>query len=128
MKRLYTGIIGIVLTGIAAVTLAAVLNVSWQNATTNMDGSTIPATGTGSIQSTRVEWGSCVSGAFGTLAGSVTVNGTVITTPTPNLAPGTYCFRAVHVNTYGIESDPSTVVQKSVQAPKPNPPSNLTVN
>jgi hypothetical protein len=45
----------------------------------------------------------------------------------PNLEPGTYCFRAKHVNTYGEVSDWTPVVTRTFAAPKPNPPSNFSI-
>jgi len=107
--------------------LAAVANLSWTNATKNVDGSSIPATGAGSLTNTVVEYGSCVGTAFGTKLGEISVAGTVLSATVPGLAPGTYCFRAKHVNTYAEPSDWSTVVSKTYAAPKPNPPENFSI-
>lgn len=106
---------------------AAVLTVTWTNATQNTDGTAIPATGPGSIANTRVEYGTCNGTAFGTKVGEVVVAGSATTTPTPNLAPGTYCGRAIHINTYGEESAPSNVATKTINAPVPRPPSNFSL-
>lgn len=120
-------LIAVILFVAAGAAVAAVLTATWQNATTNTDGSAIPATGPGSIASTRFEWGTCGSGGtFGTKLGERVVAGTVTSAPTDDLGPGTYCGRGYHTNTYGVESDPSIVVQKVVPAPKPNPPTNLS--
>lgn len=112
---------------VSMLALAAVLTINWQNATTNVDGSAIPATGAGSLTETRVTYGTCNAAktAIATALGTITVAGTVTTTPTPNLAPGVYCASAIHVNTFGIPSDPSNVASKEILAPKPNPPSNF---
>ena len=45
----------------------------------------------------------------------------------PDLMPGSYTCYATHVDTNGLESDPSNEVTKLVLPPRPNPPSNLTV-
>lgn len=126
MKRLWVFPV-LMLISIAAI--AAIATVSWQNATTNTDGSAIPASGPGSIANTRIEWGTCGPGdSFGTKVGDKLVAGTVTTGQSDDLPVGRWCLRAVHINTYGVESDPSAVGVKVVAAPKPNPPRNFTVN
>ena len=110
--------------------MAGEAQLSWTQPTQNTDGSAIPASGTGRLVGNRVEWGTCTGTApnytFGTKAGEQ-----VFTTPTtaytvPNLAPGTWCFRAYASTTYG-ESGPTNAVAKVIAAPMPNPPSGLTV-
>lgn len=102
---------------------AADLQVSWTNATTNTDGSTIPATGPGSLTLTRVEWSVCAGGAFGTVAGTQsTATGTATSLTVSNVGPATWCVRAFHRNTYGNESTASNVTTKVVPTPVPNPP------
>lgn len=112
----------------ATATFAAILTVSWTNATQNTDNTAIPASGPGSIASTRIEYGSCAgTNVFGTKAGEVTVTGQGTTASLPNLGPGTYCARAFHTNTYGEESGPSNVASKTIAAPVPKPPSNFSL-
>lgn len=105
---------------------AAVHSSSWTKATTNTDGSAIPATGAGSI-TTTVEYGTCNGQGFGTRIADVIAGTSSSTAPTPNLGPGTYCFRAKHTNTYGVDSDWSQVAQLIEAPPKPNPPTGLTI-
>lgn len=103
---------------------------TWTQPTQNVDGTAIPASGTGRLTGNRAEWGTCTGTApnyaFGTQSGQQ-----VFTTPTSaytvmNLAPGTWCFRVYASTTYG-ESGPSGVASKVIAAPMPNPPSGLTV-
>lgn len=102
---------------------SADLVVSWANPTTNTDGSTIPASGAGSLVGTRVEWGACTGGVFGTATGQQTTSsGTATTLTVSNLVPATWCVRAFSRNTYGMESAASAVSSKVVPAPVPNPP------
>jgi len=114
------------LASIAAVALAATLNFSWNNATLNTDGSAIPASGPGALESTTVVYGSCNGSAFGTELARVTVPASQLTTVTPDLPPGTYCGYAMHLNNYGVPSDPSNIATKTIPAPKPNAPRNFT--
>lgn len=115
--------------GFAALSIAAVLNFSWTNATTNTDGSAIPATGAGSLTETRITYGTCNAAktAVVTVLGTVTAPAPGTTIPTPNLAPGIYCGFGQHVNTFGVLSDPSGVASKEIIAPKPNPPQNFSL-
>lgn len=101
---------------------AADATLSWTLATQNTDGSAIPASGAGSLASTRVEWGSCSGAAFGTVAGTVTVPTPTTTHTITALGVATYCFRAFSRNSYGVESAASLVVSKIIPAPTPNPP------
>lgn len=107
---------------------AADATVSWTMPATNTDGSAIPASGAGSIASTRVEYGSCSGTAFGTKAGEVTVPAPATSTTITGFAAGsTACFRAYVKNTYGTESAPSGVVSKTFPTPTPNPPTIVTI-
>lgn len=100
--------------------------------TKNTDGTSIPATGTGSITKWRVEYGTCgandFSGkpTFGTKTGEINGLPATLTGLTPDLAPAQYCLRAFMTNTYNVESDPSNPVTATVPPPKPGPPG-LTV-
>lgn len=103
---------------------AADATVTWANPTSNTDGTTIPATGAGSLTATRVEYGSCSApNVFGTRAGEVSVPAPATTTTISGFAPNTTsCFRAFARNTYGQESAVSNIASKFFPAPIPNPP------
>jgi len=124
MKKIMLSALLVMFVSMAA--WAANMTYTWKNATTNTDGSAIPTTGGGSIASTRIEYGTCNGLAFGVKVGEVVTSGPVETAATPNVAPGTYCSRAYNKNTYGNESGPTLVVQKVIDAPTPNPPSNFS--
>lgn len=102
---------------------AASVEITWQHPTQNVDGSSIPATGPGSLVSTRVEWGTCSGSSFGTLQGSQTVTAPATSATISGLsAAATYCFRAFSRNTFGEESTTSNVVARQIPAPVPRPP------
>jgi hypothetical protein len=96
------------------------------NPTKNTDDSTIPATGAGSLTQLRIEYGTCSApNVFGTKAGEVTRTSPAAGatfTGTLNLQPGTSCIRILVQNTYGSESDPSNITTRTVDPPKPMPP------
>ncbi len=124
LKAILLSILALVLTLCAivySVAQADDVTVSWTQPLTNTNGSAIPATGAGSIQSNRVAWGSCVGSAFGTQIGAQVVPAATSYT-VPSLPPATYCFRVTAVNTFGNESLVSNVAQRVVTAPTPNPP------
>jgi hypothetical protein len=108
----------------AGAAYAADATITWTMPTQNTDNSAIPASGSGSIASTRVEWGSCTStGGFGTKAGERIVNAPATTTTITGLASGsTFCFRAFVRNTAGAESAASNVVSRVMPSPTPKPP------
>jgi hypothetical protein len=112
---------------LASVAYAAVLTATWTNATKNIDDTPIPASGPGSIASTRIEIGTCNGTAFGTKVSEFTVQGVATTGQTPNLQPGTWCARAAHTNTYGVEGVWSNVAQKTIAAPTPGAPTNFSL-
>lgn len=121
-------VIGLALLGfmvfqiVAGVANAATVTVTWVPPTTNTDGSTIPATGIGSLKTYRIEYGTCsANGVFGTKAGEVTRSAPA-STAVLNLNPGTACVRVVVSNTYDIESDASNVATSVVPFPKPSAP------
>lgn len=122
------GILAIVLFGmcIAGIASAATVTVTGVNPTTNTDGSTIPATGAGSLTNLRIEYGTCsAANVFGTKVGEVNRTAKAAGasfSETLNLDPGTSCVRAYAKNTYGVESDASNVTSKVVDPPKPGPP------
>lgn len=101
---------------------AADATLGWTLPTQNTDNSAIPATGAGSLVSTRIEWGTCSGTAFGTKAGEAVVPTPATTYVVTDLAPATWCFRLFAKNTYGIEGGPSNVVSKVAVPPTPKPP------
>ena len=121
MRRIVALLIGL---SVSASAMAATATLTWTHPTQNTDGSTIPATGNGSIAQTRVEWGTCSStGGFGTKESEVVVQYPTSTVTINNFVGGeTVCFRAFSKNTYSVESNASAVVAKTFDAPKPRPP------
>jgi hypothetical protein len=116
-------LIAILLLLVAPAAFAADATITWQHPTRNVDGSTIPTTGAGSVASTRLQYGSCSGTAFGTLLGELAVPGPATTAAVTALAAGTtVCFRAYSRNTYGEESGASNVVLRTIPAPVPLPP------
>lgn len=127
--------IGIAAALVASVALASTLNISWQNATLNEPevpggpNTPIPTSGPGSLVSTTVEYGPC-NAAKDALA---SVTGTIVTpypgtapATQPDVAPGTWCGRAKHTNTYGADSAWTAVKSTVKAAPVPKPPSNFS--
>lgn len=112
---------------VCAAAFAAVRTATWTKATTNTDGSSIPATGPGSV-TTTAEYGSCNAAGtdFGTKIGDIVVASSGTTAQTPNFAPGTYCIRYWHTNTFGVESE-KTVGKYTEAAPTPNKPTGFTI-
>lgn len=113
---------------LAQVAKAANADLTWTYPATNTDGTAIPASGAGSIASSKIEWGSCEGTAFGVKAGEATVNAPTKAYSVTGLGVGTHCFRAAVVNSFGVQSDWTGPVQKVIAAPKPNPPVFTTVN
>lgn len=109
--------------------MAGEAQLTWTQPTQNTDGSAIPASGTGRLTGNRVAWGTCTGTppnyTFGTQAGQQVFAVPTTAYTVPNLAPGTWCFRAYASTTYG-ESGPSGVAAKVIAPPMPNPPSGLT--
>lgn len=106
---------------------AATLNFSWTHPTTNTDGTTIPASGAGSLTGTRVQYGTCSGTAFGTMIAEQVVTAPAATASFANVGPGTYCGRAFARNTYGQESAASNVASRVVPPPVPEPPTVVTI-
>lgn len=98
--------------------------VSWTNPTTNTDSTAIPASGPGSLVSTRIEWGTCgAGGTFGIKASEVVVNQPAVSVVIPGFVAGQVaCFQAFAKNTFLAESAASLVVAKVFPVPVPNPP------
>lgn len=110
--------------------LAGVAVVSWSPPVTNTDGTTIPASGAGSITETRVQYGTCASGGgFGTAQGQVIVAMPATSVEINSFVSGqTVCFRAFAKNTFGVESAASNVASKTFDPPTPRPPVLVVVN
>jgi hypothetical protein len=121
---------GIAASLLATVAFAVALNVSWTNATTNTDGSAIPATGPGSLTNTIFEYGPC--NANRTALASVTATITVPAPATqpnlpPDIGPGTWCGHVRHTNTYGEMSTWSAIGVRTCANPVPNAPTNFSM-
>lgn len=112
----------ILATFVAFSATAATVNVTWTNPVEYVDNTPLaPA----SISRTRIEYGSCLAGgAFGTKAGEFISSGNDAQETSPNLAPGTYCFRA-YTTASGVESVASNVATSVVVQPAPKPPTLL---
>lgn len=111
---------------------ADTVTATWTNPTQNTNGTAIPASGSGALDGARLEYGTCSApGVFGTKAGEVARprgSGSMPTTATVNLQPGTSCLRVLVYNTFGNTSTPSNVAVSVVSAPTPGAPTNLTVS
>ena len=108
---------------------AGTLVASWDNPTTNVDGTPIPDTGPESLQTWRIEYGTCSApGVFGTKVGEFIrtrpAGGAPLTTATNNLPPGNTCVRVYVANAAGNESSPSNVASKVIDAATPRSPTN----
>ena len=118
MKRYMLVIVLALLTTTVA---ADPVTASWTNATQNTNGT--PFT---DLTGTRAEWGTCTGTAFGTMSGFAVAQGAATSLTTPNLAAGTWCFRAAHQATGGRQSAWSATVVHVVLPSIPNPPTGLT--
>ena len=106
------------------VSAAAPVTVDWDNPTTYNDGTPMPAS---AITRTRIEYGTCgPNGTFGVKAGEFTATGAATTATSPNLAPGTWCFRA-YTSSAGGEGPVSNVASKVVPQPVPSAPTIRTI-
>jgi len=97
---------------------------TWQLPTRNVDGTTIPATGTGALVRTTMEFGTCSApNTFGILIGSQSfpapaTSGTMTGLPHAQ----TLCFRGTSENNLGERSMYSNVVTRTTPNPIPEPP------
>lgn len=100
---------------IAGAALAGSMHVTWTNPTKNTDDTDIPASGDGSLDTLRVEYGYCAGAEFGARLGEVVVNAPATSVDIGNLPPGNnYCVRVFARNTLGAESDQSNVGVKLI--------------
>ena len=115
---------------IPSTAMAATATLQWAMPTQNVDGSSIPATGNGAIVQSKVEYGPCTAGGL-TVENTVLVDAPATTVTVNGFVGGeTACFRVRVRNSFGVESEPSNVVSKTFDAPKPRPPvllSSITV-
>jgi hypothetical protein len=109
---------------LSATVYAADATITWQMPTQNVDSSSIPSSGPGSLTRTIIQWGSCgTNNTFGNLIGAQSVLVPATSTIIVNLNPGqTYCFRGLVENTFGEQSAASNVVARLIPAPVPRPP------
>lgn len=97
--------------------------VCWRNATVNVDGSAIAATGPGALKETIVRRSICAAdGTFGALIETVTVTADVGYLLFENLPPAVHCFQARHSNNAGELSGWSAIARKTTTAPPPPRP------
>ncbi len=127
MKRYLPAILAVLLSACATVAGASTITVTWVNPTQNEDLSPINATQgqPEALQAWRIEYGTCVSGAFGTKAGEFVrtrgVGGPELTSATNNVPTGLTCVRVFVANAAGTESDASNVASRVVAPSKPKP-------
>ena len=106
--------------------------ITWTNAPDNTDGSLIVDDGVdeSSYSSWRIEFGTCVGGAFGVKGGEIVrtrvPSSPSLTTATVNTQSGLRCFRVSATNKAGNESAVSNVASRTVPAPTPKAPTNVT--
>jgi hypothetical protein len=104
---------------VAFPSLAGTVMASWANPTTYVDDSPLPVS---AITRTRIEYGTCAGlNVFGTKLGEFVSVGNDTSEVSPNLQPGTYCFRAL-TTASGAESvasstDDAVILQVAPRAP-----------
>lgn len=125
MKRLSLALLALA----APAAWGATVTVSWVLPTQNTDNSVIPLTGSGALAESRVEYGPCTSsGGLASVENQVNVPAPGNTTQVNGFVGGeTVCFRVRVANNLGVVSEPSNVVSKTFDAPKPRPPVLTTV-
>lgn len=124
MMRKFFAALMVMLTGLAAYTIAGEITIRWENPTLNVDGSTILPTGPGSLAATILEYGACTAtGAVPATPTTKRIEGSATTTDLTALVPGTeYCIRAYSENTYGQRSVASNTVRRQSPYPVPRAP------
>lgn len=129
MRRILIALAALLASSIA---LGASETINVAAPTQNTDGTTIPASGAGSLVSFRVEYGSCTGASpvlFGTKIGQIIVTMPASSGVVSGLNAATqYCFRAAWTNTVGSESVMSTVVGATTPAAAPVVPNPGTIN
>jgi len=117
---------------VAPVALAVDVPISWVNATDDVDGQPLPATGPNAIERTSVGWYLCVNNTP-IASRNFTEYPPAQTTATITIpdVPGDYCINAWHQNNAGLFSDASNEVIKTVAPPAPvapKAPTSLQIN
>lgn len=99
--------------------------VCWVNATTNDDGTPIPATGDLALKSTqfqRAQVAATATCSFNTIAQTLTVTSDVTRLYFENLPNFKHCFRGRHQNEAGTWSSYTAVLSKVTTTPAPVKP------
>lgn len=112
---------------VAGTAQAADVSVTWTHPTSFEDGTPLTLA---QIASTKVEYGSCSSGAFGVKAGERVVPAPSTTITVTGFTPGLHCFRAATTATAaagGGVSVFSNVATRTLDWPNPNPPTITSV-
>jgi hypothetical protein len=97
--------------------------ITWTNATQDVNGAQLPATGPGALTQTRIQrsFGASCETNFGTAAQTLNVTPDVLSVLFENLEPGRHCFRARHVSrdAANVEqlSDWTATVSKVIASP-----------
>lgn len=139
MNRLLSAVALVALAGCSLLNsppaAAATSVVDWVNPTTNVDNSPIVDTAgdESRLESWRIEYGTCSSpGVFGTRVGEVirtrAPGGPLLTQAVLNTQSGLKCFRVFVSNLAARESDASNVASRTVPAPQPRNPTNVTAS
>jgi hypothetical protein len=104
--------------------MAGTVTASWTNPTSYTDGSPLAAT---AITRTRIEYGTCAGlNVFGTKLGEFVSTGSDTSEVSPNLQPGTYCFRAF-LTASGAESVATSTDDAVILQPAPRAPATFQV-
>jgi hypothetical protein len=104
---------------VAFPSFAGTVTASWANPTTYSDNSSLPVS---AITRTRIEYGTCAGvNVFGTKLGEFVSLGNDTSEVSPNLQPGTYCFRAL-TTASGAESSVSSTDDAVILQVAPRPP------
>lgn len=136
MKSFSALILSAILTIAMSSAHAGVADIVFTAATKNTDGGNLPtncptAAPCGKLASTVIEYGTCAgtvaAPTWGVKEGERIVLMPGLTTTIPIAAIQTYCFRAKHVDDYGMSSAWTGVATKVNVAPLPNPPGSLSV-
>lgn len=121
MKKL---LLYIALLSLCGVAQAATFTITWQNPTSNTDGSALT-----DLSSIELEWGTCSGSAFGTRTGGALIATTEVGKAmsyrgsVQGLAK--VCVRAFAYNAQGAKSDSSNVASKVFSLPTPGKPVTL---
>lgn len=101
---------------VAQVSYAGQIPLKWTNATQNTDGSTLT-----DLAAVRIEWGTCVAGAFGTTQASYLAVAPATTATIYPTGINPVCVRLFSRNSAGVESVATTVLQVNLPGPLSKP-------